>query len=239
MGLLPRKLLLKHLWQSYAMVYDGLRHFYPYKHLLQLQADRLQVPPKARIIDLGCGTGNMLPLIAAKYPDAMIVGVDPTAGMLRKAARKARKLQANITLKSEDALEFLRTQPSASIDAVIMSNVLYTINDRVSMWKELLRVLKPTSEAIITNSDRAGSKPIIKEHVANDSRWKLFIPTLFLTGAIDALISSLSESGDFHFIDRNTLEKEVAAAGGTMRDPVRCYGGDVDGVNLLFTVTPR
>ena len=40
-----------------------------------------------RVVDIGCGPGNSTELIAARYPDAEIVGIDSSAEML-EAARK-------------------------------------------------------------------------------------------------------------------------------------------------------
>jgi ubiquinone/menaquinone biosynthesis C-methylase UbiE len=40
----------------------------------------------SRVLDIGCGTGRLLRLIAQRYPRATIVGVDPSAGMLTVAA---------------------------------------------------------------------------------------------------------------------------------------------------------
>ncbi|HKX72934.1 MAG TPA: class I SAM-dependent methyltransferase [Candidatus Saccharimonadales bacterium] len=227
------------LWRIYANVYDGLLFFYPYRHLLELQANRIRVGANAHIIDLGCGSGNMLPLLAAQFPKAAITAVDPTPGMLRRAERKAKTLGREITFKQSDGLAFLRTVPDASVDAVVMSNVLYTFDNRKDMWPELLRTLKPGGMAVITNSDRPGSGAIIKEHLRHDAWWRLLHPKLLMTGIVDAFISELSKVGAFHFVDQKTLQKEVTAAGGIISDPVRCYGGEVDGVNLLFTVTRR
>jgi trans-aconitate 2-methyltransferase len=38
-----------------------------------------------RVVDLGCGTGNALPVLAARFPNAEVVGVDSSPAMLEKA----------------------------------------------------------------------------------------------------------------------------------------------------------
>lgn len=39
----------------------------------------------ASVADLGCGTGNMMPLLGARWPGARLVGVDSSPAMLAKA----------------------------------------------------------------------------------------------------------------------------------------------------------
>jgi ubiquinone/menaquinone biosynthesis C-methylase UbiE len=40
-----------------------------------------------RVLDIGCGTGRLLQLMAQRFPHATLVGADPSAGMLAVAAR--------------------------------------------------------------------------------------------------------------------------------------------------------
>ena len=42
-------------------------------------------PCPKRVIDLGGRTGNALPVLAARFPKAMVVGVDSSPAMLEKA----------------------------------------------------------------------------------------------------------------------------------------------------------
>lgn len=47
----------------------------------------------ATILDAGCGTGEALTELRARYPDAAILGVDIAANMLRAARRRAEAMQ--------------------------------------------------------------------------------------------------------------------------------------------------
>jgi ubiquinone/menaquinone biosynthesis C-methylase UbiE len=42
------------------------------------------------LLDIGCGTGNQLVANRAAMPDAMMVGIDRSSGMLRQASRKSQ-----------------------------------------------------------------------------------------------------------------------------------------------------
>src|SRR5262245_8022915 len=49
---------------------------------------RLPMTPTARVLDVGCGTGELLRRLRAKYPDAVLAGLDPVAEMLAVAKGK-------------------------------------------------------------------------------------------------------------------------------------------------------
>ena len=62
----------------------------------------LQLPKKAEILDLACGTGILTKQIAEKLPHAEIVGVDITKNYLEKAKNKLLSYQ-NISFIIQDA----------------------------------------------------------------------------------------------------------------------------------------
>lgn len=51
-------------------------------------ANRIALAAPSRIVDLGCGPGNSTRVLAARWPDASITGLDSSAGMIA-AARAA------------------------------------------------------------------------------------------------------------------------------------------------------
>src|SRR4051812_30577815 len=52
---------------------------------LDLIAALPDLSPKS-VVDLGCGTGRIARLLAERYPDAAVTGVDSSAAMLAEAA---------------------------------------------------------------------------------------------------------------------------------------------------------
>src|SRR6476661_1566763 len=49
---------------------------------------RLPMPETGQVLDVGCGTGELLHRIAGKYPRAGLTGIDPVAEMLAVARNK-------------------------------------------------------------------------------------------------------------------------------------------------------
>ena len=46
---------------------------------------RITLPAPGRVVDLGCGPGNVTRLLAGRWPQAQITGVDSSAAMLERA----------------------------------------------------------------------------------------------------------------------------------------------------------
>jgi ubiquinone/menaquinone biosynthesis C-methylase UbiE len=218
-------------------VYDGLNYLYPYRHLLSETQRRLKIAPGDSVLDLGCGTGNLTRLINQNH-DVKVVAIDGSTSMLGTLKRKLRSQikQGQVEVVHSEILEFLRRQPDKTFDRIAMVNVVYAVSDRMRLWEEVVRVLKPSGIAVATTSDRTGSWPIIKEHWRNDTKIKLFHPKLLMVSIIDAFISEFSKTSVFNFVPQEELFDEVKAAGGKPSNPGRTYGGDKEGVNIIFDV---
>lgn len=220
------------LWWVYGYVYDGLLHYAPYRRLIKRTTALAvkEMPNAHSILELGCGTGNVLAALGTAYPKAYLVGVDNSSSMLRSASKKLH----NAEIVRDSALHFLRSCPPDHYNLVVMQNVLYAINDRELLWKQLARVLKKNGVVIITNSDREGSFSITKEHLKYGKWYELLYPKLLCVGLIDAFISQLSRAGSFSFISESVIRNEVKPYF-KMSATERVYGD----VNILFTLKGR
>ncbi|MFF3768009.1 trans-aconitate 2-methyltransferase [Streptomyces sp. NPDC001922] len=67
----------------------------------------------ARIADLGCGPGNVTTLLADRWPDARITGLDNSADMLAQAARYAGPTPGggSLDFRSADAARWVPEEP--------------------------------------------------------------------------------------------------------------------------------
>lgn len=227
-----RDYLVKTLWWVYGFFYDGLMYFAPYRRLVTqvVNLSKHAKPDAKHVLELGCGTGNVLRALADEYPNSHLTGVDISVSMLRVARKK---LPAAYILR-QDVISFLRQQPDKMYDLVVMQNVLYAIPQRDELWRLLNRVLRQGGAVVVTNSDRPGSSSITREHLKFGKWYELLYPKLLIVGVIDNLISQLSKTGSFHFVSESVLRGETEEYF-KQSSSRRVYGD----VNLLFYLSKK
>lgn len=96
----------------------------PYVDLLA----RIDCPAPRRVVDLGCGPGNLTELLARRWPDATIEGLDSSAEMISTAQR----LDSVVTYRVQDIGQW---RPPADTDVVISNAALQWVPNH----RELLR----------------------------------------------------------------------------------------------------
>lgn len=88
-----------------------------------------------RVLDLGTGTGALLPDIRAAAPQAWILGADPSTGMLQLARAHA------VPLVVMDAMQLgIR---ATSIDVVVMAFMLFHLGAQEAALSDARRALTP------------------------------------------------------------------------------------------------
>lgn len=107
---------------------------------------RLSMAGRERVLDVGCGTGELLARIAAKYPAAPLAGLDPVPQMLELAKEK---LRPDVDLRVGWANDL--PWPPESFDVVISCNMFHYITHPVEAVREMARVLRPGGTLVITD----------------------------------------------------------------------------------------
>jgi ubiquinone/menaquinone biosynthesis C-methylase UbiE len=99
----------------------------------------------AEILDLGCGTGNLLFEAARCWPGTRLTGLDASVGMLDVARREAAGLpqSAQERIRFELADAGALPEAAASCDLVMTAFVLQQVPDRGAVLNEIHRILRP------------------------------------------------------------------------------------------------
>lgn len=103
--------------------------------------DRYQLSGPIRILDLGCGTGEITRRLADRYPQATLVGIDILEGNLALARRDSAAYGARIDYAQGDA--FALGHGDASFDLVVCRHMSQAVPDFPHVLAEITRVLKP------------------------------------------------------------------------------------------------
>jgi ubiquinone/menaquinone biosynthesis C-methylase UbiE len=95
-----------------------------------------------RLLDLGCGLGGPACLLADEY-GAEVVGTDLEAPLIERAQRRAAERGIGDRARFEVVTAGPLSFEDESFDLVISSGGLTQTADKLGIFKELLRVLKP------------------------------------------------------------------------------------------------
>jgi len=99
--------------------------------------------PTERILDVGCGTGDLARLGARRFPRARVLASDFTAAMLQKAERRTRGRPEAVRVAFARANALRLPFPDATFDLATNAFVARNFSDLPAALRELRRVLRP------------------------------------------------------------------------------------------------
>lgn len=135
----------------------------PYKDLL---GQLTEIEPK-NIVDLGCGPGNMTRLLAQRWPDAQVTGLDSSAEMIAKA--KSSKHEPNLDFALADATTW---RPAENLDLLFSNAMLQWLPNHRELLSSWLGTMKPGAYVAIQmpGNFRSPSHALMRE-VAESPKW--------------------------------------------------------------------
>src|SRR5207248_9227837 len=115
-------------------------------------------PAAARLLELGCGTGEFLREVKRSYPRLSVTGLDLSAPYLGVAERR---LAAWSRVELIEAPAEAIPAPDASFDIITVLYLLHELPSRVrqAVAAEIRRVLKPGGMLILVDSLQTGDEP--------------------------------------------------------------------------------
>ncbi|EFH10488.1 methyltransferase domain-containing protein [Pseudoroseomonas cervicalis] len=160
---------------------------------------RLTLPAARRVADLGCGAGNALPLLAARFPGAQVLGVDGSAAMLAKARENGFETQQ---------ADLAKWAPDAPFDLIFSNAALHWLPAHETLFPRLLRALAPGGMlAVQIPAMHAAPLRALQDGLAASSRWATQLgqirsaPPILEAGAYYDLLRPLTRSLDLWFTE--------------------------------------
>jgi SAM-dependent methyltransferase len=142
----PRKTYLPGMGHDRLLpLYDPLQKLLGFESIHRQLIDQAAIRPNHRVIEIGCGTGNLTILIKHLHPQAEVVGLDPDPKALARARRKAEQEALSVQLDCGFAEEL--PYPDATFDRLFSAFMFHHLepDEKEKTLSETRRVLKPNA----------------------------------------------------------------------------------------------
>jgi len=136
-----------------------------------LGLDDFHFRTQARLVDLGCGPGNISLRLAQRWTDCSVVGVDAADRMLQVA--EARRRDAGVTSERLRYQQQALPLPASLIqaDLVVSNSLLHHLHEPMHLWSSVKCLA--SSRCLVLHRDlkrpdsEAGIEKLCREHVAH------------------------------------------------------------------------
>ncbi|RXF73007.1 trans-aconitate 2-methyltransferase [Hansschlegelia zhihuaiae] len=126
---------------------------------------RVPLEAASLAVDLGCGPGNSTALIARRFPEAKLVGVDSSPDMLRAAQKRV----PDAAFVEADLADW---SPDRTPDLVFANAALQWLPDHETLFPRLMRLVAPGGALAVQIPDnRSEPSHALMAEVARDGRW--------------------------------------------------------------------
>jgi ubiquinone/menaquinone biosynthesis C-methylase UbiE len=124
-------------------LYDPLQRLLGISRIHRPLVDQAGIRPGQRVLEIGCGTGNLALLVGLLHPGAEVVGLDPDPKALARARRKAERRSLPVRFDRGFAQEL--PYADASFDRVLSALMLHHLGpgEKERALREVRRVLGP------------------------------------------------------------------------------------------------
>jgi ubiquinone/menaquinone biosynthesis C-methylase UbiE len=124
-------------------LYDPLTRLLGVGRLHNVLIDQLDPRPGQRILEIGCGTGNLALRVKQRQSGAEVTGLDPDRAALEHARRKAAR--RGVTVRWDHGFAEQLPYEDGAFDRVLSALMLHHLSaeTRIAALRESLRVLAP------------------------------------------------------------------------------------------------
>jgi len=118
-----------------------------------------------RAVDLGCGPGNSTEVLASRYPDAEVSGMDSSEDMLQSARKRLPGMQFELA-------DIATWDPSGTYDVILANAALQWVPDHATLYPRLVGKLAPGGSLAVQTPDNL-EEPAhrLARQVAGEAPW--------------------------------------------------------------------
>lgn len=181
---------------------------------------RQKVVPNAggTVLEVGMGTGLNIPFYDGGAIDK-VIGLDPSVTSFKKAARRATLREFPVEylgLRGEDI-----PLPDSSIDTVVLTYTLCSIENPATALSEMRRVLKPGGKLVFCEHGKAPTEGVYRWQRRATPLWKRLVGGCHLDRDVPALI----DAAGFRVVD---LQSDYVLKSGLLKLASFQYWGVAD-----------
>jgi ubiquinone/menaquinone biosynthesis C-methylase UbiE len=178
-------------------LYDPLVKFAGGGTIRKKMIQKAGIEPGHKVLEIGCGTGEVLLVVKRLQPAAEVTGLDPDPRALDRAKQKAdrNKIKMQLDRGFSDELPY----PDQSFDRVLSSLMFHHLNegDRLKTLQEARRVLKPNGSFHMIDFEASHG---LAKLFHSGERLKDNAPERILALLREAGFSSAALAGHAHFL---------------------------------------
>ncbi|KAG1391352.1 hypothetical protein G6F59_014922 [Rhizopus arrhizus] len=93
-------------------------------------------PSVGLAVDLGCGPGNSTEVLASRYPDAKVIGMDSSEDMVQAARKRLPALEFELA-------DIATWNPPQQYDVILANAALQWVPDHATLYPRLVGKLAP------------------------------------------------------------------------------------------------
>jgi ubiquinone/menaquinone biosynthesis C-methylase UbiE len=196
-------------WASFYDVLVWIVSLGKGREIRKLTIERAQIKPGDRVLDVGCGTGDLtLAAKTAAGPAGEVYGTDASPKMIDLARRKAARSGVDVTFQI-DLIEKI-SFPDNHFDVVLSSLMMHHLPDDLKHngLAEMYRVLKPGGQVLIVDMESSLTGSVFQRlsdfmiqlhggHTAMQNNVKKLIPFMETAGFKNVITDKINRQLSF------------------------------------------